>query len=318
MADRTTSPNGISFLKRHEGRVLRAYRCPAGVWTIGDGLTAASGVVDPGPGMVITEAEADRLLTEALRRRYEPAARQAMPGAAQHAFDGGVSFHFNTGAIARASWVPAWIAGDMAAMRERLLRWTKGGGRVLPGLIRRREAEADLIEFGDYGYRGDLGPADDFRFYEGRQSLSQESAFARVTLDLSVEEIAAARSLFDALGYPPGDDPRRISAEAVRAFQTDHGLTVDAILGRATLSTLQRRADARTGAVTGGAISATGGAATLADPLPDVPLIGWADVVVLGLGLALLAWLAWHYRDVVAAKFQSRLPRVAAILRSIK
>ena len=60
-----TSQRGIAFLERHEGVVLRAYRCPAGHWTIGAGLTAASGVVTPKPGMVITRKEATRLLAVA-------------------------------------------------------------------------------------------------------------------------------------------------------------------------------------------------------------------------------------------------------------
>ena len=114
-----TSERGIAFNERLEGVVLRAYRCPAGKWTIGAGLTAASGVVDPGPGMVITVEDASRLMALALRKKYEPAVARAMPGAKQHAFDGGVSFHWNTGAISRASWVPAWASGNMAGMRER-------------------------------------------------------------------------------------------------------------------------------------------------------------------------------------------------------
>jgi len=101
------SPAGLEQLVAEEGEVLRAYRDVAGVWTIGVGLTAASGVVTPKAGMVITKAESRRLLAAALKRRYEPAVAAAMLGAPAHAFDGAVSFHFNTGAIARASWVKA-------------------------------------------------------------------------------------------------------------------------------------------------------------------------------------------------------------------
>jgi len=100
-----TSENGIAFIQRHEGVVLRAYRDPVGVWTIGAGLTKKSGVVDPSPGMAITREQADDLLARALRLNCEPAVARAMPRAKPHEFDAGVSFHFNTGAIARASWV---------------------------------------------------------------------------------------------------------------------------------------------------------------------------------------------------------------------
>jgi len=302
-----TSARGIAFNERQEGVVLRAYRCPAGKWTIGAGLTAASGVVDPRPGMLITAEEASRLLALALRTRYEPTVNRAMPGAAQHEFDGGVSFHWNTGAISRASWVPAWAADDMGGMRDRLALWNKGGGKVLPGLTRRRELEANLIEFGDYGLAASPRPAP-----------RQPAHLARLALDLASTEIAAARRGFEVLGYAPGDDARGISVEVVRKFQADHDLTEDGILGRATLSTLQRRLDARKGAAVGGTVTATGAAATVADPLPDVAAFAWADVAILGGGLVLLGWLAWQYRDALAAKLHPVLPRVAAKLRSFK
>ena len=102
-----TSAEGVAFIERHEGVVLTAYRDPVGIWTIGSGLTAASGVVKPKAGMKISKAEAARLLSKALATNYEPAVARTMPGARQHEFDGGVSFHFNTGAIGRASWVRA-------------------------------------------------------------------------------------------------------------------------------------------------------------------------------------------------------------------
>lgn len=295
-----TSQRGIGFLKRHEQVVLRAYRDPVGAWTIGAGLTKASGVIDPGPGMVITEEEADRLLTLALAK-YERRTDQAMPGASQPAFDGGVSFDFNTGAIHRASWVPAWASGNMGAMREQLARWNKGGGRVLPGLTRRRAEEANLIQFGDYGVPPTATPR----------------GLARMPLALSAEELAAARAGFEALGYAPGSDARGVDVVAVRRFQADHDLTVDGILGRATLSTLQRRLDARTGATVGSGLAATGGTAAAVDaPVPD--WLGWADVAVLVFGLVLLAHLAWRYRDVIAAKVAPHSPRLAAFLRSLK
>lgn len=294
-----TSERGIGFITRHEGRVLRAYRCPAGVWTIGAGLTAASGVVTPAPGMVITEAEADRLLTLALQK-YEARTARAMPGAKQHEFDGGVSFDFNTGAIHRASWVPAWASGNTAAMRALLGQWVRGGGRVLPGLERRRADEADLIEYGNYGVpvRAPTPPG-----------------LARVTLDLAPAEIAEARAAFAALGFDPGPDARGVADPAVRAFQEAHGLTVDGILGRATLSTLQRRLDARRGATAGAATAATGTAASAA-PTPD--WLGWAEVALIAGGALALIVLAWRYRDVVAAKLHRHAPRLAAYLRSVK
>lgn len=298
-----TSEQGKAFNRRFEGCVLRAYRCPAGKWTIGDGLTAASGVVDPGPGMEITQEQADRLLDEALRRNYEPAVNRAMPGAKQHEFDGGVSFHWNTGKIGSASWVPAWAAGNMAQMRERLARWNKGGGKVLPGLVRRRAAEADLIEHGDYG----VPP-----------SARSPRGAAPMALDLNRAEIAAVRDGLKAIGYEPGDDPRGVTVQAVRRFQADHDLTVDGVLGRATLSTLERRLNARTNTATAAATTVVGGAEVTTDALPADGIYDWVGEIALGLGLIFLAYTAWQYRDVIAAKLNETAPRLAAWLRSIK
>ena len=56
-----TSAQGVAALELEEGVVLRAYRDVAGVWTIGAGLTAASGVVRPTAGMVIHSCRSDKL-----------------------------------------------------------------------------------------------------------------------------------------------------------------------------------------------------------------------------------------------------------------
>ncbi|WP_323036232.1 lysozyme [Pararhodobacter sp.] len=298
-----TSERGIQFNERLEGVVLRAYRDVVGVWTIGAGLTAASGVVDPGPGMEITAAEASRLMALALRQKYEPAVARAMPGAKQHEFDGGVSFHWNTGAIARASWVPAWASGNMAGMRERLMRWNKGGGKVLPGLTRRRVLEANLIQFRDYGVPV---PAQTPR------------GLARVTLDLSPQEVAAARAALTARGYAVGPDARGIAVEAVRSFQRAHDLTPDGILGRATLSTLQRSIDARGQSLLGGTVAMGGGAETATNALPAELPLSWTGPLALAAGLSLLLYLGWTYRDILAARLHRLSPRFAAYLRRLK
>nr|WP_127107857.1 hypothetical protein [Pararhodobacter zhoushanensis] len=108
-----------------------------------------------------------------------------MPGAKQHEFDGGVSFHWNTGAITRASWVPAWASDNIAAMRERLARWNKGGGKAPPGLTRRREAKFRLIAYRDCGV-----PV----------RVQTPRGLARETLDVAPEEVAAARAALTARG----------------------------------------------------------------------------------------------------------------------
>ena len=301
------SEAGIAMLEAEEGVVLRAYRCPAGVWTIGAGLTAASGVVTPHAGMVITRHLAQGLLATALARNYVPAVIRAMqPGQpVQHEFDAGVMFHFNTGAIGRASWVKAWIADNAGAARKGLAAWNKGGGKVLPGLVKRREREADLLLQGVYA------PV------KAAPATATAPRWARIALPLSAEEFRAARAALASLGYAVGSDAIRIPAQAVEAFQRDHDLTVDGILGRATLSTLQRRIDARRKtAVAAPAVVMTGAgtAAGGTDALAGLPLSGAALLV---LALLWAGWLAFTYRDVIAATVQRRLPRLARILRSL-
>ena len=300
-----TSSRGVEFLERHEGVVLKAYRCPAGIWTIGAGLTAGSGVVRPHAGMVISRSEATRLLQKALRQNYEPRTRQAMPGAKQHEFDAGTSFDFNTGAIHRASWVKRWIARDWDATRAALMAWNKGGGRVLPGLTRRREEEYRLLAHRDYG----LAP-----------QRPQPPGLARVVIALDDPELAAAREALAGLGYAVGDDRTGFAEAAIREFQRDHDLRVDGIVGRATLSQLQRIIDSRRKAAGAAVPVAAGGAEAGTDTVAgnvDLPGAELAGPILLGLGALWLAWLAWQYRDALAAAINPYLPRLARKLWSV-
>lgn len=300
-----TSQEGIAFLERHEGVVLKAYRDPVGVWTIGAGLTAASGVVKPKAGMKITEAEASKLLAAALSRNYEPAVRLAMPGAEQHEFDGGISFHWNTGAISRASWVKSWLVKSWAKVESGLALWNKGGGKVLPGLERRRHEEYLVIRSGLYA--GAVNP--------GAAALN-----ASVALPLTRIELADIHAAFRTLGYEPGSEPSAIRAAAVVKFQRDHDLTVDAVIGKATLSTLQRRLDAAEKAKADVAAAVVGGGGSVAAPqapgLDALPVSDWLPWAVGALILAWALWRAWQYRDVLAAKVQRIAPGLARILRS--
>lgn len=129
-------------------------------------------------------------------------------------------------------------------------------------------------------------------------------------------QIAAA---FRKLGYVFDSNAPALPSAVVRQFQRDHDLTVDGIIGRATLSTLQRRIDAATRAKP--AVAATvGGAGATAAPtaVPDAAIADLLAIAgpLLATGAAAYGlYLAWSYRDAIAAKVQARLPRVAAFLR---
>jgi lysozyme len=313
----TSEDKGIPFLEAHEGVVLTAYRCPAGKWTIGAGLTAASAVITPRAGTTITRAEASRLLKLALVRNYEPAVRQALGRVPQHAFDGAVSFHFNTGAIGRASWVGAYRTRDWNGVRSRLSLWNKGGGRVLPGLKRRRREEADVILL-------DKWPRD-LRVASGPAPADPQ--FSSFVVSISPGEIAEIRAGFRRAGFEPGTTAGKIERQAVLDFQRHYGLTVDGLIGKQTLSALQRELDARrkskrggTGAAGGGAV-AGGNEAGAPEPTVEPGVIGdpWitaGGIVVAAIAVLCLAYLAWHYRDLIAARVQGFAPRLAGWLRS--
>ena len=300
------SAQGVASLEHHEGVVLRAYRDAVGVWTIGAGLTAASGVVKPKAGMVIRKDEATRLLQEALRRNYEPAVKSAMPGAKQHEFDAGVSFHFNTGAIARATWVKRWRAKAAASViRAGLLAWNKGGGRVLPGLTRRREDEARILL--------------EKKYPVAAPQSKPTAGRATWALEMSLTERARVGAELHRLGYAPYGQALAgdwIDAASVMEFQREHGLTVDGIIGRATLSTLQRRIDAAAKAKPAAVAQIAAAAGPATGALDPMPLPASADWIILGLASAYALWLAWQYRDAIAAHLHHPMPRFAAFLRS--
>lgn len=148
---RTVSETGISLVKRFEGCARRradglveAYPDPATgdvPWTIGWGATGP-GI---GPGTVWTQAECDARLADDLARYAAEVARAIGEApTTQTQFDALVSFHYNTGAIRRATLTRRHIAGDHASAAREFARWNRAGGRVLAGLTRRRAAEAAL------------------------------------------------------------------------------------------------------------------------------------------------------------------------------
>jgi lysozyme len=141
-----TSEYALGRLKEYEGLRLKAYKCPAGVWTIGYGHTK-----DVRGGIVIDKETADKLLEEDVMyfEKYlagEPYAEELTQGQ----WDALISFLFNLG-------IGNYIR---STLRKRIIedvnhndipnqfrRWNKADGKVLPGLVRRREWEAQMYEW---------------------------------------------------------------------------------------------------------------------------------------------------------------------------
>lgn len=143
--------DGITLIKRFEGCArLRpdgryaAYPDPGtggAPWTIGWGATGP----DIGPDTVWSKSQCDARLVADLAR-YAADVRAALDGAptTRNQFDALVSFHYNTGAIRRATLTRRHREGDHAAAEREFRRWVRAGGKVLTGLVRRRRAEARL------------------------------------------------------------------------------------------------------------------------------------------------------------------------------
>lgn len=154
------SPIGVALIQQFEGCVRRrpdgrydAYPDPGtggAPWTIGWGATGPDHFAPGpgariGPGTVWTGAQCNARL-EADLARYAADVAKAIGSAptSQAQFDALTSFHYNTGAIARASLTRRHVAGDHAGAAREFARWVRAGGRTLPGLVRRRKAEAAL------------------------------------------------------------------------------------------------------------------------------------------------------------------------------
>lgn len=136
------SQKGIDLIKEFEGFRAKAYLCPARVWTIGYGHT--KGVK---PGMVITKAQGEAMLRSDLKI-YERYTSDALGNArtTQGQWDALVSFCYNAGPanLNKSSMLRLHKQGQFKAAADSFLNWTKGGGKVLPGLVRRRKAERAL------------------------------------------------------------------------------------------------------------------------------------------------------------------------------
>ena len=143
---------GLLALIRHEGIVPGPYLDVAGVWTFGIGHTGAAGSSDPARMPRGMPADLDVGIREAFRlfrtdlASYEAAVLRAVKvSLAPHEFDALVSFHYNTGGIARAALTWHLNAGNRAAAAEAFMGWLK------PAAIRsRREAERDLFRHARY------------------------------------------------------------------------------------------------------------------------------------------------------------------------
>ena len=136
------SKKGIDLIKRFEGCRLKAYRCPAGVWTIGYGHTGNVKSTD-----VITQEKAEEILKRDLKVHEDNVKRVVKIALTQNQFDALVSFEYNVGygAFANSTLLKLLNSGNYNAAAKQFERWVHVGDNILEGLIRRRNAEKELF-----------------------------------------------------------------------------------------------------------------------------------------------------------------------------
>lgn len=153
------SPKAFEMIKHHEGVRTKPYRCPALLWTIGVGH-----VIDPnhikvpfeerrnlpipdGWDRILTRLQVDALLVQDLNR-FERGVARLCPAAldSQGVFDALVSFSFNVGLgnLQRSGLRMKTNRGEYLEAADEFLKWTKAGGKVLAGLVKRRNDERAL------------------------------------------------------------------------------------------------------------------------------------------------------------------------------
>ena len=137
------SAEGLDLIKHFEGLELEAYKCPAGVWTIGYGHTK-----DVQEGDTWSESHADHML-EVEMEEYENYIHDLVTcPLSQNQFDALVSWVYNLGSsnLQASTLLKRLNAGDYPDVPNQIKRWNKAGGKVLEGLVRRRDAEASMFE----------------------------------------------------------------------------------------------------------------------------------------------------------------------------
>ena len=138
-----TNQAGLDLIRSFESLRLDAYRCPAGVLSIGFGHTGP----DVQDGMSITAERAEELFRQDIAVFEDGVTYLVPPWTRQNQFSALVSFAYNCGldALAGSTLLRKFNAGDIIGAANEFVRWNKSGGRVLNGLTRRRNAERALF-----------------------------------------------------------------------------------------------------------------------------------------------------------------------------
>ena len=143
--------DALDLIKEFEGFRAKAYLDKIAnppLWTVGYGTTARAGVgIVPRSGMKISEAEATEYLQKAVDKFAAQIAPKITAPINSNEFGAFVSLAYNIGpgAFGKSSALRKFNAGDKRGAADAILLWNKAGGKVVKGLVRRREAERALF-----------------------------------------------------------------------------------------------------------------------------------------------------------------------------
>ena len=137
-----TSEAGIALIKSFEGCRTVAYQDAVGVWTIGYGHT-----IDVKEGMTITQHQCDVMLEVDIETYENYVKKQVEVSLTQNQFDALVSWVYNLGPtnLRKSTLLKVLNAGKYEEVPYQMKRWVHADGKILKGLVLRREAEAELF-----------------------------------------------------------------------------------------------------------------------------------------------------------------------------
>ena len=144
---KTINKIGLKLIAKFEGCYLQAYLCPANVWTIGIGTTIYPNGVKVKKGDKCTLEQAHEYLAHDMIEFEKTVNDSVKVPLSQNQFDALVSLAYNigSGAFKNSTLLKKLNAKDYAGAADQFLVWNKGGGKVLKGLVRRRDAERALF-----------------------------------------------------------------------------------------------------------------------------------------------------------------------------
>jgi lysozyme len=158
---RHINDDGLATIRRFEGLRTKAYKCPAGVWTIGYGHTSAAGAPKVDAGTVVSTLQAEEILKKDLEKFEGAVTRLVKVPLTANQFAALVSFVYNVGegAFAKSTLLKKLNKAEYDAVPGELAKWVKAGGRTLTGLVNRRAAEAGLWAKGAFVSSRETAPA---------------------------------------------------------------------------------------------------------------------------------------------------------------